>query len=221
MGKAPYQLPRCATGVPSDLQMASRYRLWSTLKPFKWEKQLHTITHEDVVRVLEGIEKPSARFHARKNITTFFNWTIPRYRDVSPCVGIRAEPQPSRDRVLTDEELVIIWSYDAPPYSDILKLCLLTGQRVGEVKQFGRKWLTEDMITIPAEVAKNKRDSTVPFNLLTAHYLCRYLGRNSSDSSFSREKRKFDAQYPLSHWTVHDLRRTFATIHARIGTCCA
>jgi Arm DNA-binding domain len=64
----------------------------STLKPFTWKKQLHAITHEDVVRVLEEIEKPSARFHARKDITTFFNWTIPRYLDVSPCVGIKAEP---------------------------------------------------------------------------------------------------------------------------------
>jgi integrase len=109
----------------------------STLKPFTWKKQLHTITHEDVVRVLEEIKKPSARFHARKDIKTFFNWAIPRYLEVSPCVGIKAEPQPSRDRVLTDDEVVTIWGYDAPPYSDILKLCLLTGQRVGEVKQFG------------------------------------------------------------------------------------
>ena len=140
----------------------------STLKPFTWKKQLHTITHEDVVRILEEIEKPSARFHARKDITTFFNWAIPRYLDVSPCVGIKAVPQRSRDRVLNDNELITIWGYDAPPYSDILKLCLLTGQRVGEVKQFARVWLAEDTITIPAEIAKNKRDNTFPFNLLTA-----------------------------------------------------
>lgn len=190
----------------------------STLKPFTWKKQLHTITHEDVVRVLEDIEKPSARFHARKDITTFFNWTIPRYLDASPCIGIRSEPQPSRDLVLDDNELITIWNYDAPPYSDILKLCLLTGQRVGEVKQFARGWLADDTITIPAEVAKNKRDSTFPFNLITAHYLHRHLSQNSNVSSFSREKRKIDAQHPLAHWTVHDLRRTFATIHARIGT---
>jgi hypothetical protein len=57
----------------------------STLRPFTWKKQLHAITHEDVVRVLEEIKKPSARFHARKDITTFFNWTIPRYLDVSPA----------------------------------------------------------------------------------------------------------------------------------------
>lgn len=190
----------------------------STLKPFTWKKQLHTITHEDVVRILEEIEKPSARFHARKDVTTFFNWTIPRYLDVSPCVGIKAEPQRSRDRVLTDDELITIWGYDAPPYSDILTLCLLTGQRVGEVKQFAPGWLKDDTITIPAQVAKNNRDSTFPFNLLTAHYLHRYLNRTSNLSSFSREKRKIDAKYPLPHWTVHDLRRTFATIHARIGT---
>lgn len=190
----------------------------STLKPFKWKKQLHTITHEDVVRVLEEIEKPSARFHARKDITTFFNWTIPRYLDVSPCVGIKAEPQRSRDRVLTDDELNTIWSYDVSPYSDILKLCLLTGQRLGEVRQFAPGWLAGDTITVPAEVAKNNRESTFPFNLLTAHYLKRCVCRNSSVSSFSRAKKKIDLQCPLSHWTVHDLRRTFATIHARIGT---
>jgi integrase len=114
--------------------------------------------------------------------------------------------------------LITIWNYDAPPYSDILKLCLLTGQRVGEVRQFVHGWLAGDTITVPAEVAKNKRDSTFPFNLLTAKYLNRYLGRNSNVSSFSRAKKKIDAQYPLSHRTVHDLRRTFATIHARIGT---
>lgn len=214
-------------GFPEALQAFLALPKWrpgtlavmrSTLKPFKWKKQLHTITHEDVLQVLEEIEKPSARFHARKDITTFFNWAIPRYLDVSPCVGIKAEPQRSRDRVLTDEELVTIWGYDASPYSDILKLCLLTGQRVGEVKQFARGWLAADTITIPAEVAKNKRDSTFPFNLLTAHYLNRYLGRNSNVSSFSREKTKIDAQLPLPHWTVHDLRRTFATIHARLGT---
>ncbi len=190
----------------------------STLKPFKWKKQLHTITHENVVRVLEEIEKPSARFHARKDITTFFNWTIPRYRDVSPCVGIKAEPQRSRDRVVTDDELNTIWNYDAPPYSDILKRCLLTGQRLGEVKQFAPGWLAGDTITVPAQVAKNKRESTFPFNLLAAHYLKQYVCRSSRVSSFSRAKKKIDAQYPLSHWTVHDLRRTFATIHARIGT---
>lgn len=203
-------LPRLRPGTVTVMK--------STLKPFTWKKQLHTITHEDVVRVLEDIDKPSARFHARKDITTFFNRTIPRYLDVSPCVGIRSEPQPSRDRVLADHELVTIWRYDCPPYSDILKLCLLTGQRVGEVKQFARGWLAGETITIPAEVAKNKRESTFPFSLLTACYLNRHLARNSNVPSFSREKRKIDTVHALPHWTVHDLRRTFATIHARIGT---
>ena len=190
----------------------------STIKPFKWKKMLHTITHEDVVQVLNAIEKPSARFHAQKDIKTFFNWTIPRYLDVSPCIGLRTETQPTRDRVLTNDEIKVLWAYDCPPYSVILKLCLLTGQRVGEVKQFSHNWISGDTITVPAEVAKNKRENTIAFNILTARYLQQYLHRTSNISSFSRAKRNLDAAHPLPHWTVHDIRRTFATIHASIGT---
>jgi integrase len=80
-----------------------------------------------------------------------------------------------------------------------VKLCLLTGQRVGEVKRLSHAWLGGDTITIPTEVAKNNRESTFPFNLLTAQYVKQYLGRANSVSSFSREKKKIDAQCPLSH----------------------
>jgi len=190
----------------------------STLKPFKWTKQVHTITHEDVVQVLEKIEKPSARFHAQKDIKTFFNWLIPRYIDVSPCIGLKTETQPTRDRVLTDDEVKAIWEYDNVPYATILKLCLLTGQRVGEVRQFQTSWIKGDTITIPASVAKNGREHTFPFHLLTAQNLTRYLSRSRTVTSLSREKRHFDTAIPLTHWTVHDLRRTFTTIHAQIGT---
>jgi integrase len=99
-----------------------------------------------------------------------------------------------------------------------VKLCLLTGQRVGEVRRFSHAWLAGDTIIIPAKVAKNNRESTFPFNLLTAQYLKQYRSRTNSVSSFSREKKRIDAQCPLPHWTVRDLRRTFATIHARLGT---
>lgn len=190
----------------------------STLKPFKWTKQVHSITHEDVVRVLEAIEKPSARFHAQKDIKTFFNWLVPRYIDVSPCVGLKTETQPTRDRVLTLDEVKAVWSYDDEPYASILKLCLLTGQRVGEVTKFNADWIHENTVTIPAAIAKNGRKHTFPFHLLTAKYLLQYLTRTRNCSSLSRAKRNFDAAIPLPHFTVHDLRRSFATIHASIGT---
>ena len=38
------------------------------------------------------------------------------------------------------------------------------------------------------------------------------------DVGHNKAKGRFDDLCPLPHWTLHDLRRTFATIHARIGT---
>jgi len=190
--------------------------LRSTLKPFTWKKQLHQITHEDVVKVLEGIEKPSARFHAQKDIKTFFNWCIPRYLDVSPCVGLKTETQPTRDRVLTDDELKALWAYDNPPYSDIIKLCILTGQRVGEVVKFEQSWISGDLLTVPSTVAKNATTHTIPFNLLTAYYLQKYMG--NTFSRFSYYKKKIDEATGVTNWVVHDLRRTYSTNMARLGT---
>lgn len=189
--------------------------LRSTVKPFKWKKQVHQITHEDVVQVLEAIEKPSARFHAQKDIKTFFNWCIPRYIDVSPCVGLKTETQPTRNRVLTDDELKAIWQYEHPPYSDIIKLCILTGQRVGEVTKFNTSWIDSDTITIPASVTKNKREHTFPFGTFTAPYLTRYCG--NTFSRFSYAKKQIDNATGITGWTVHDLRRTYSTTMARLS----
>jgi len=36
--------------------------------------------------------------------------------------------------------------------------------------------------------------------------------------SWGTIKRHFDRAMPLPHWTLHDLRRTFATLNAELGT---
>ena len=121
-----------------------------------------------------------------------------------------------RSRILTDAEIKAIWQYDHPPYSDIVKLCLLTGQRVGEVTQFCDAWITGDTITIPATVAKNGREHTLPFHLLTTQYLKRYSGQTFN--GFSKAKTRMDEKTGITGYTVHDIRRTFSTTPARIGT---
>ncbi len=35
---------------------------------------------------------------------------------------------------------------------------------------------------------------------------------------FSKSKAKLDVAVEFSDWTLHDLRRTYSTIHARLGT---
>src|SRR3989304_2531535 len=48
-----------------------------------------------------------------------------------------------------------------------------------------------------------------------------FAARGTIEKSFcgwSKSKTAFDRACGIEHWTLHDLRRTFSTIQARIGT---
>ena len=144
----------------------------------------------------------------------FCNWCI-RHEllDRNPFNHISVK-YGKRSRVLTDEEVKIIMAYEDGAFSNILKLLILTGQRKTEIATLKPAWINGNTITIPASVAKNKNAHTFPFNLLTA----KYLKQHQTYNGFSKGKARLDKLHPLPHWTIHDLRRTFSTIHARIGT---
>ena len=151
-----------------------------------------------------------------KSYKALFNWCMrEELTDRNPFQHSRVTFN-QRSRVLTDDEIRAVWAYDFAPFSDILKLCILTGQRRGEVAQFNSEWVTGDIITIPSSVTKNSHEHVLPFNLLTAHYLKRYMG--NSWNGWSKGKLRIDKFVPIAPWTIHDLRRTFSTTHARLGT---
>lgn len=171
------------------------------------EKRLADLTRHDV---------DTTNAHITKAYKALYNWCLrDGLVDKNPFQYTQVKYN-QRSRVLTNDEIKTIWSYDHEPYSNILKLCLLTGQRVGEVTAFNPAWIKDDTITIPADVAKNGREHTFPFNLLTAEYLKPY--QHQTFNGHSKGKARFDRLHPLPHWTTHDLRRTFATTHARLGT---
>lgn len=168
---------------------------------------------------LKDLKKTSVPLNLPNAIKTwkvFANWCVRNeLLDRNPFQHVPVK-YGQRSRVLTDDEIRAIWQYDHPPYSDIIKLCLLTGQRVGEVTKFNDAWIKGDTITIPANVAKNGREHTIPFHLLTAQYLRRYSGQTFN--GFSKAKARMDEKTGVNDYTVHDIRRTFATIHIQIGT---
>lgn len=177
----------------------------------------HLKTAPDIA--LRDLKKTSVTLDVPNAIKTwkvFCNWCLrEELLDKNPFQYIPVQ-YGQRSRVLTDFELKALWQYDHPPYSDIVKLCLLTGQRVGEVTKFNDAWIAGDTITIPEAVAKNGREHTIPFHLLTAQYLRRYSGQTFN--GFSKGKQRMDDKTGVTDYTVHDLRRTFSTTHARIGT---
>jgi integrase len=119
----------------------------------RWRtRPLETITSQDVRAVLQSIRddarpKPSAANHALGAIRKFFNWCLEQeLLTASPCTNVRRpSPLSQRDRVLTDEELGLVWNACAgteASFGRIVRLLILTAQRRGEVT--GLRWLEID-----------------------------------------------------------------------------
>ena len=73
----------------------------------------------------------------------FFNWCVDRsILHASPCARIAAPAvEKSRDRVLSDAELRLVWKVAdgiGPPFGPFVQLLILTGQRRDEVA--GMRW---------------------------------------------------------------------------------
>lgn len=210
----------------------SKRVLTSNLRKFTWKRSLDKITHEDVAAALDAIESPSARAHALKDIRTFFNWCVPRYLPASPCVGLRMDAQPSRDRTLSNTELQKVWKacdYVSSTFATIIKLLILTGQRKNEIGslQFEQISLGENLcITIPPAIAKNGREHTFPIGPLTHSLLptktTGYLFRSAKNpedpyNGYTFHLKQLQKLSQTSNWTLHDLRRTFVSNMASLG----
>jgi integrase len=87
---------------------------------------------------------------------------------VSPVVGVsKPKPPASRDRVLTDQEIVWFWkSCDGlpEPFGPCLKILLLTGARRGEAAGMRRAEFSGSVWTIPGSRSKNHRAHDLPFS---------------------------------------------------------
>jgi integrase len=155
--------------------------------------------------------------------------------DADPTAGVlRRGKETQRDRVLKDDELVWFWRGAERlgwPFSPIVKLMLLTGQREAEVA--GMCWreidLDKRLWTLPRERTKSDRAHVVHLSELAAEIIGALprLGllvfptrTGKAISSFSRAKNRLDAlmaaqaQAVVAPWTLHDLRRSATTIMA-------
>ncbi len=166
-------------------------------------------------------------------LSKLFGWLIGKRRlSQHPCAGVsRPETPPSRDRVLTDAEIVKFWraaDAERAEFSAPLKLLLLTGQRLSEVTGMMRSELAEDFATwtIPGVRAKNHRQHVVPLPPMARELLASVGGDgelvfttdgSSPVSVGSKIKNRLDRAMSIPKWRLHDLRRTCATGMAEIG----
>lgn len=168
----------------------------STLLPTWRSRSLKDIKRRDIKDLLSGIVergKPVMANRVQALISTAFNFALrEEWIDTgNPAALIEKQPETSRDRVLTDDEIRALWEAleDAktmrrvteeargpaisPMIARGLQTLLLTAQRSGEV--FAMQWVDLDLVegwenlnlvsgwwTIPATTAKNKQAHRVP-----------------------------------------------------------
>ena len=202
----------------------------------------------DVAHIIDKLQDtPSEAAHALVAIKVFFNWCVRRgYVISNPCVRLTAAKSPTRERVLTDPELARVYKTARAypfPFGAIVRLLILTGQRRSEIGLLRWEWIDADSrtITLPPEVTKNNRTHTFPYGKMVAEVLAE-IPQSSDDvfpaarehvkgtpvrtiNGWSNSKAAFDRlirgeaeKSPVNPWTLHDLRRTFATNLAALGT---
>jgi integrase len=141
----------------------------------QWGRRtVHEITRRDVHDLLDAIVSrgsPVTANRAFAAIRRMFSWAVSR--DVvtaSPCVGISPPTtEKSRDRVLSDEELRLVWCGAEAigwPFGPLLQLLILTVQRRDEVADMNSSELRlqDRLWVIPKERVKNGREHELPLS---------------------------------------------------------
>ncbi len=204
--------------------------------------ELEVVTTRDIAHITDRMrDTPSEAAHALVAIKIFFNWCVRRgYMAANPCERLTAPKSAPRERVLTDTEQKTVYRQAEAfpyPFGAIVRLLILTGQRRGEIGLMQWQWIDENTqtITFPAAATKNNRPHTFPIGDMAAQILAGLPRMGEYVFPATREARKgvpvrvvngwsnlktrFDKSINgVSPWTLHDLRRTFATNLAALGT---
>jgi integrase len=220
--------------------------------PILGHVRLGDLHKRDINRVVDpilGRGRPVEASHCFEDLRALVRWGVRRGDlDHNVTDGMRKPHQSQpRERALSDEEIRTLWNRLPEVFKRtknvqrILQLCLITGQRVGEVAGLpsteldlkGRIW------NLPASRTKNKRRHTVPLSELALSVITdaiadadgsaflfpegegalspvvvtRTLGRALTPTADHPRGR-----FEIAHFTPHDLRRTALTGMAKLGT---
>ncbi len=198
------------------------------------------------IHILDCVAERGARVRSNRVfalLRAIYRWGIAEDVITSdPTLGVRPRAvERPRDRVLADRETSIFWQglVSAPmgdAVASILKLALVTGQRIGEIAGMAKSELDlsthNPMWTQPGARRKNKELTRVPLSPLAAVLIIEAIAR-SGDSAYVFSSAKGDGPITahaatraigrarpslgLEHFRVHDLRRTVATGMASLG----
>ena len=130
-----------------DLYLKKRWKQWplgaGVLRreavPVLRRKPLPQIRRSDLSAIADRLhDRPAIARLTHATLRKLFRWAVSRGDlDRSPLEGVEPPPPvPARDRVLSDEEVALVWQGSEElgwPFAGLFRLLLLTGQRRDEV----------------------------------------------------------------------------------------
>ena len=154
------------------------------------------------------------------------------WRDDNPAMGFRRRMETPRERYLSQDELahlaVVLDAAEDDRAAGIIRLCMLTGARIGEVRQarFEDFNLEHLSWTKPAAITKQRRIHRVPISdeaaaivrqcRITVFTGCPWLFPGDAPGQPVQEIRRFWARIQkevgIQDVRIHDLRHTFASL---------
>jgi integrase len=213
-------------------------RLRRDVLPIIGHIPLRELHRRDITRVIDA--KSSAPIAARRafeDIRAMIRFAVSRGDlDHNPIDGMVGPPiSKPRTRTLTDDEIRTLWlSLDRVPadVGQVIKLCLVTGQRLGEITGIQRNELDLAKATwnLPGARTKNGHPHSVPLSPLALNIIEVAIANAAGSVVFESPKAKRMAMTiqragisagagisAQAGWTPHDLRRTALTRMAELG----
>jgi integrase len=214
--------------------------LRTEISPAIGAKRASSIRPADVAVILDAVVARGAAAQANKirsHLVRIFRFGMERdYCEGNPALVLRPPHKPkSRERVLTDDELAALWRFlelKHPTIRHLFRLLILTALRPGEGRLLTWVEVEPDLLRIPREKVKSRREHALPVPpavvaILDAQRALGFEGENV----FPSPRREPDPLHAdsLSHlaadfgaalgfaWQPRDLRRTAATGMARLG----
>ena len=197
------------------------------------------IDRQAIAGRLNSIEQNSGAVTAnrvRSTMSAMFTWGMKEGLVLAnPVINTNKREERPRERVLSDAELRLIWNaLDDSQYGTIVRLLMLTGQRLGEIT--GLRWSEVDfgrgVISLPSARTKNHRPHEVPMSPTVRRLLVAQPKSNGREFVFGEGAGPFSGQShrkaaldqdmaragkSLPAWTHHDLRRSAVSGMARLG----
>lgn len=200
------------------------------------KKRFVDVTRSDISRLLDKVEDnhgPRAADHCLQMLRKMMRWQQTRYDGyvcpIVPGMSRYDAKENQRERTLDDEEIRLVWNAagELGTYGAILKMCLLTAQRLGKVRDI--RWEDVDdegnwtINTQPREKGNGGKLKLpqMALDIIDAQpriknnlYIFGAPRSSKAFDNFGTYKKRIDRMLPpdMKAWRTHDLRRTADTL---------